>query len=161
MKGLFLGISLLLLGAPVGMAGPAAKPRPPLQITIAPVQAGVTSDTIRPGTATAFVVSARSLVDTETMRITVELQGGARLVTGDTSWIGPARKNEVIRLYVTVASPAKGAGSIRARVSVAPARAARFTAQARFLLGPTQDLQPIRKGVRRQGRAGRSIIEYR
>lgn len=152
---------LILPGAGVSNAGPSHKPLPPLQINIAPTQPGVTSSQINPGDIVEFKVIAVSFMDVQEMRIDVELTGGAKLLSGDTSWSGPAAKNEEKTFTLTVQAPEKGKGRVRARVTLPPSNSTRFSAETEFRLGPEVKNKPEQEPVIKKDRKGRSIIEYR
>lgn len=142
-------------------AEPFRKPLPPLKISIAPV-AGTTSAEIKPGDVVELKVTATSVMEVPEMRIDVRLTGGAKLVSGETSWTGPAAKNEEKSLLLTVQAPEKGKGRVTARVSTPPSKSARFFAQARFELGPEDKIKNKKhEPVIKKDSRGRDIIEYR
>jgi hypothetical protein len=138
-----------------------AKPLPPLQVRITPVQSGITSGQIKPGDLMEFKVTAVSFMDVPELRINVELLGGVKLISGDTSWNGPAAKNEEKGITLTVQVPEKGKGGIRARVSIPPSNGTRFSADAHFELGPKGKAKPEQEPAMKKDRKGRDIIEYR
>ncbi len=150
-----------LMAAFPAYAGPSKKPLPPLRISIAPVQPGITSDQIKPGDIIEFKVIALSSIDVPEMSIKVELVGGAKLVSGDMSWSGPAVKNEAKSITLTVQAPEQGKGMIKARVSLPPSDSTRFSAQTEFRLGPETKTKSAQEPVIKKDRKGRSIIEYR
>lgn len=151
----------LLLTASVCNAAAPRKPMPPVLITIAPSSAGITQDQIKPGDVVAFKVTATSAIDVKEMHIDVHLTRGAKLVSGETSWKGPSAKNEEKTLLLTVQAPERGTGTIRARVSVPPSDGARFSSEARFMLGPEAQAKPEHNAVKKKDSRGRNIIEYR
>ncbi len=122
---------------------------------------GNTSDQIKPGDIVEFKVTALSSIDVPEMNVKVELVGGADLVSGDTTWSGPAAKNEKKTITLIVRAPKKGLGRIKARVSLPPSDGARFSAQAEFRLGPEVKTKPAQEPTVKKDRKGRSIIEYR
>ncbi len=142
-------------------SAPARKPLPPLQISIAPTQPGVTSALIKPGDVVEFKVTAVSFVDVQEMRIDVELMDGAKFVSGDTSWSGPAAKNEEKSFTLTIQTPETGKGRIKARVSLPPSDGTRFAAEAQYMLGPEAKTKPEHEHPVKKDSKGRNIIEYR
>lgn len=144
-----------------GFAAPSGKPLPPLQVRIAPVQAGITSDQIKPGDIVELRVSALSMVDAQELRIKVELVGGAKLISGDTSWNGPAAKNEEKAITLTVQAPMTGKGRIKVSVSSPPADGTRFSGGAEYVLGPNVKMKPEKEYPLKKDSKGRDVIEYR
>lgn len=152
---------ILLLGTPLSYGKQAGKPLPPVQITIVPVQAGLAQEEIKPGDIIDLIITAESFAQTHEMRIEVNLTGGAKLVSGETSWKGSASKNEKKTITLTVQAPEKGKGIIRARVSLPPTGSTRFSSEAHFSLGPEIREKPAKKPVVKKDSKGRRIIEYR
>ncbi len=158
----FLGIFVMCLsaGTAIGMAASGEKPLPPLFISIAAVPPVVNPADIRPGDVVEFKVVARSFMDADTMVIKVDLAEGVELVSGDTSWSGPVARNEEKTVNFTVRAPAKGAGKIKARVSIRGARDEAFSKQVQYEMGveankKTRPIPPVKKDSR-----GRGLIEY-
>ena len=153
---------VILIVLPVlSIAGQARKPLPPLRISIAPVQAGITPDQIKPGDNVEFRITAVSAIEVREMRVDVELTGGAKLVSGDTSWRGAATKNEGKSIILTVQAPENGQGGIRARVNLPPSGNARFSAQAQYVLGHEIKSKPEEEHPVKKDSKGRNVIEYR
>ena len=144
-----------------GAAAPSRKPLPPLRISISPVQPGIISDYIKPGDVIEFKVTALSSIDVPEMSIKVELVDGAKLVSGDTSWSGPAAKNEKKSVILTVQAPEKGKGALRARVSLPQSGNTRFSNQALYELGPEVKFKPEQEHPVKKDHKGRDVIEYR
>lgn len=144
-----------------GAAVPKAKPQPPLMISIAPAQPGVTPENIRPGDVVDFKVTATSMVDTTEMRIEVKLAGGAELVSGELSWTGPALKNEIKILPIRIRVPLKGKGSVKAQLSITLSGGTAFSTSSEYSLGHVEKpkLEPARP-VRKDSK-GHDVIEYR
>lgn len=143
------------------MAGTSRKPLPPLRIIIAPVQQDIMQDQIKPGDIIAFNVSATSSIDVPQMRIEVELTGGAKLVSGDTSWSGPAGKNEEKTIVLTVRAPKSGLGRIKARAIISSSDGTRFSAAGHYVLGKEVKSKPEQEHPVKKDSKGRDIIEYR
>jgi hypothetical protein len=145
------------------------KPLPPLQISIAPAQPGVTPETIKAGDVVDFKVIATSMVDTTEMRIKVKLADGVELVSGDLSWAGPAAKKEEKKLSFSVRVPASGTGKIKAQLTVSTGGGRQLSRAAQYLLltGEQQHEQlEAQKKMRstnpaRKDRRGKDVIEYR
>jgi hypothetical protein len=159
---LYLLLLCVFLSCPIyGAAVPSRKPLPPLRISITPVQSGITPDQIKPGDIVEFKVTALSSIDVPEMSVKVELIGGADLVSGDTSWSGPAAKNEEKSITLTVQAPKKGMGSVKARVSIPPSGGTRFSARAEYVLGPLSKSKPEQEHPVKKDSKGRNVIEYR
>lgn len=139
----------------------AKKPLSPLQIRIAPVQPGITSAQIKPGDIIELKITAVSFIDVQEMRIEVELIGGAKLVSGDMSWSGPASRNEEKTIVLTVRAPEKGKGRINARLSIPPSDSTRFSAETQYVLGPEDKSKPEHEHPVKKDSKGRNVIEYR
>ncbi len=137
----------------------AEKPLPPLTVKIMPVT-GIASDQIKPGDIVDFKIAAVSSIDTEEMRIDVRFTGGAKLVSGDTSWSGPVKKNEEKDILLTVRAPEGGQGRITARASLPPSNNTRFSAEAFYSLGSEPEEKQTEKPVKKKSSKGRDIIEY-
>jgi hypothetical protein len=142
-------------------AGSSRKPLPPLRISVAPVRHDITQDQIKPGDVIEFKISATSSIDVQKMSIEVELTGGAKLVSGDTSWNGPAGKNEEKTIFVTVRTPENGQGRIKARVIIPPSDGTRYSAAAHYVLGREVKSKPEQEHPVKKDRKGRDVIEYR
>ncbi len=153
---------IMLLSAPFAMAGRSRKPLSPLQIRILPERTGLTADQIQPGDVVGFKVTAVSAIDAPKLVIDVELTGGAKLVSGDTSWSGSVAKNEEMSIVLTVQTPRAGKGRIRARAVILPSEGdARFSANALYILGPPEKTMPAVDHSVKKDSKGRNIIEYR
>jgi hypothetical protein len=142
-------------------AGTSHKPLPPLRISIVPVQSGITPDQIKPGDAIEFKIAAVSSIDVPNMSIKVNFSGGAKLVSGDTSWSGPAAKNEEKAIMLTVRAPKTGKGRIRAWVTIPPSDGARFSAGAQYVMGSDAERKPEQEQPVKKDSKGRSVVEYR
>jgi len=141
--------------------GPLSKPLPPLQISITPSQTGITTFDIHPGDTVEFKIAATSSITVSKMHIEVELTNGAELVSGDTSWTGPAMGGEEKSISLTVRAPVKGRGKVSARALISGNSMQSFSAEARYQLGGEDarktEPQPL---VKKDGK-GRNVIEYR
>jgi len=157
----FLLIMTLCGYAATCTAAPSRKPLSPLRITIVPTQAGLSSSQIKPGDVVEFTVTTVSSIDVQELSINIELLGGAKLISGETSWVGPAARNEAKSITLSVQAPEKGRGRVKARVSTPPSGGARFSAVSQFDLGPEVKSKPEQEPVIKKDRRGRSIIEYR
>jgi len=151
----------LVLPAQVCVARPSDKPLPPLQVRIAPTQSGMTGDQIKPGDVIEFRVAAVSSIDAPEMSITVELASGAKLVSGDTSWSGPASKGEEISFVLMVRAPDSGQGMIKVRVTLPRSDGPRFSAGAQYQLGSESKSKPEKEHPVKKDSKGRNVIEYR
>ena len=145
----------------VSAAGPSKKPLPPLQVRITSVQPGITPDQIKAGDTVELKVTAVSFMDGQELRIEVELIGGTKLVSGDKLWSGPLKKNEEKALLLTVQSPEKGRGGIRARVSIPSTDGARFSVETQYMLGFETKTKPEHERPVKKDHKGRNVIEYR
>lgn len=144
----------------------AVKPRSPLQVNISPVQTGLSSTdikpaNIKPGDVVKLKIAGKTFADADELNIKVELYGGVELVSGDTSWSGPANKGEDKTLLITVRTPIRGNGGVRARISMSPSSGATFTAEAEYHLGQKMEKKPDPVPVIKKDNKGREIREYR
>ena len=156
---ILIGESSMISSAKEGTMSP--KPRPPLQISIAPARPGVTPETIKAGDVVDFKVVASSMIDTMEMRIQVKLADGVELVSGDLSWTGPAMKNEIRTLPITIKAPLTGNGSVKAKLSITLSEGSEFTTSSEFVLGggtkpKSESARPVRKDSR-----GHGVVDYR
>lgn len=159
MKRFILALLLAVLLDPLLVQ--AAKPRSPLQVTISAVQSGLTAADIKPGDAVDFKIVGRTFFDAEKLDINVELHGGVELMSGETSWTGPANKGEDKALRITVRAPMHGNGMIRARILMSPSSGAKFAAEAEYRLGRNTEKKPDRLPEIKKDNKGRTIREYR
>lgn len=157
---LFLTISFFA-AAIESPAGTSRKPKPPLEIAIAPEQLGLTSADIKPGDSVAFTITARAQADLTEVVISVDLIGGVELVSGEASWKGGMVRGEAKVLTVTVRAPLKGAGAIKARIRTAGAPGPGFGAETRFDLGGEGKSKPAPKKQIKKDAKGRGVVEYR
>ena len=148
----------LLLYAPLLHA---AKPRSPVQVTIATVQPGLAPADIKPGDAVEFRITGMTVADAGELNLNVELQGGVSLLSGQTSWSGPVKKGEARTLLITVRAPKHGNGRILARISTPPTGGASFAAEAEYLIGQGALKKPAPQPEIKKDNKGRSIREHR
>jgi len=145
-------------------AGPATKPLPPVKISIQPVQPDVSSATILPGDTISFRITAMTFIEARELRVKVELSDGTELVSGQTTWAGPASKNEEKVLILTVRAPQKGVGKISVHAVLPGTAGASFAAESWYLLGAEPNKKAsvfdARPNVKKDGK-GRDVIEYR
>ena len=157
----------LLLGLFVSQdASPAAlssktKPHPPVQISIEPLQSGLLSSNIKPGDVVEFRVTITSMVDTPEMQIQVKLDDGAELISGELSWTGPAMKNEMKILPITIKAPQKGIGLVKAQLSITLSSGIVFTTSSEYELGGTKKPKPESARPVKKDSKGHNVIEYR
>ena len=154
-------IMAVALSGVVEAGGTSSKPQPPVQITINPVQAGITAEAIMPGEVVELKVAAVSMVDTTDMRIQIRLTGGAELVSGSLSWAGPAIKNEIKTLPITVKAPQKGNGAVKAQLSITLSGDTVFTTSSHYVLGVVKKSKPESARPVRKDSKGHDVIEYR
>ncbi len=160
MKQIILFICILFVSVWPGTSLAAGrKALPPLFVTIAPVQTGVTQSSIQPGETLDFLVTARSMTEAPEMRIRIELTGGAELLYGGTSWSGPVEKNTEKQMKITVRTPAKGKGGIKASISLPHDNKPGFRVETTYILGPDTDKKPHREPRIKKDKRGRDIIE--
>ncbi len=143
-------------------AAPSRKPLGPMRITIAPVSAAIMSeDQIKPGDVIEFRVTAVSSIDVPDMDINIELLGGAKLVSGETSWSGPGAKNEEKTILISVQWPEQGQARIKASVSIPPSDSTRFSAVTEYPPVKNKKLKPEQEQPVKKDSKGRDVIEYR
>jgi hypothetical protein len=151
----------LLWAASSGAEAGMRKPQLPVQVTIGPTQAGVTPESIRPGDLVEIAVTATAMTEVTGMRIDAVLSGGAGLVSGDLHWAGTAARGETKRITMTVRAPDKGAGRIRASITLSRNGKQVLKRTAQYVLGADEE-QKRRKPayqLKKDG-TGRDIIEY-
>jgi len=160
-KAMILAVCALTAGSSVVMAGSISqKPMLPVQISITPLQPGITQDTLQPGEVVEFTVKATALADTSEMRLETKLLGGAELVSGMLEWAGPAGKGEEKGIIFTVRLPLKGQGRIKATVTLLREGKRTVKSTIQYVLG--NDELGKRKSepqVKKDGK-GRNIVEY-
>lgn len=137
------------------------KPRSPLQVNISAVQSGLAPADIKPGDTVDFRIIGKSFTDAAALNIKVELHGGAELVSGETTWTGPAKKGEDKTLLISVRAPRHGNGMIRARIAMSPSSGASFAAEAEYLLGKNAQKKPALLPEKKKDSKGREIREFR
>ncbi len=140
---------------------PAGKPSAPLKISISPAQAGLLPADIRPGAVVEFRIRATSHLDAPEMRIKVELTGGMELVSGEVDWKGPVAQAGEKTLTMTVRTPLKGSGEIKARAMIHSAGGPSFSAGASYRPGGVTVNKATPRPPVKKDSAGRDIIEYR
>lgn len=145
----------------------AAKPRAPLLVSISAVQSGLASANIKsgadikPGEVVELEITGRTLADTDELNINVELHGRVTLLSGETSWTGPARKGENKTLLITVRAPMHGNGKVSARISMSPSSSASFAAETEYIMGRSAQKKPAALPEKKKDGKGREIREYR
>ena len=159
MKRFLLALSIAMLFDP--LLAQAAKPRAPLQISIIPVQSGLVAEDIRPGEVVELQITGRTFTDTDELNINVELHGRVTLLSGETSWTGPAGKGEDKTLRITVRAPMHGNGKISARISMSPSSGASFAAGTEYTMGRNAQQKPAALPQIKKDNKGREIREYR
>lgn len=143
------------------------KPRSPLQVSITPIQTSLsasdnkTGTAIKPGDVIKLKITGKSFADVEELKIQVELYGGVELVSGETSWSGPARKGNDKTLLITVRATVLGDGGVRAQILTPPSSGAAFTAEAEYRLGQNALKKPALLPKIQKDHKGREIREYR
>ena len=139
----------------------AAKPRAPLQVSIAPVQSSLSPADIKPGDVVEFKIIGKSFTDADELSINVGLHGGVALLSGETSWTGAAKKGEDKVLLITVRAPRQGNGWIKARISLPPTTEASFAAETEYRFGQSAQKKPAPLPAIKKDNKGREIREYR
>lgn len=164
-----LAIGVLVIGALVMVAGPleaglgtktSGKPKPPVQITISPVNTTIAPTNIKPGDVVEFKITASSHIEAQKMEIRVDLIGGAELVSGETEWNGPVAGNEEKSLVITVRAPLKGHGRIRAKAVIPVSEGTSFAAATSYALGGEEKKEKPRPPAKKDSK-GRDIREYK
>ncbi len=155
----FLSVTGLYAAGAKG-SNPSPKPLPPLRVSIHPVRADLSSDRIQPGGIVELRITAVSGIAAADMRIDLKLEGGAKLVSGETAWEGEAAKDKEITLTVSVRAPNSGKGKVRAVVSLPVSRGPHYSSEVEFELGPAVKQKPEREPVIKKNSRGRSVIEY-
>lgn len=144
-----------------GMRASTGKPRSPLQVSISPVQTSLSPADIKPGDVVEFKITGKTHADAGELKIKVELHGGVELLSGNTTWAGPALKGEDKPLLITVSVPKHGNGMIRARISMSPSSGASFSAEAEYRFGKYAEKKPALLPEIKKDSKGRAIREHR
>lgn len=139
----------------------AAKPRPPLQVSIVPVQANQLVTAIKPGDMVELKIIGTTFVDVSELTIKVKLYGKMEKVAGQTTWSGPLKKGEEKVLMLTVRMPKQGHGRITARIAIPPAPGASFAAEAEYEFGSSKISKSAELPVIKKDSRGSEIREYR
>lgn len=163
----FLAAAFLFLLSVTGLhaagakgGNPSFKPLPPLRVSIHPVRSDLSSERIQPGDIVELRITAVSGIAAADMRIDLKLEGGAKLVSGETVWEGEAAQDKEITLTVSVRAPNSGKGKVSAVVSLPVARGPRYSSEAEFELGPAAKQKPAREPAIKKNSRGRNVIEY-
>jgi hypothetical protein len=144
-----------------GMGASSGKPRSPVQVSISPVKSGISPADIKPGDIVEFKISGKTYTDAGELKINVELLGGVELLSGNTTWAGPALKGEDKLLLLSVIVPKHGNGMIRARILMSPSSEASFSAEAEYRFGTYAEKKPALLPEIKKDSKGRSIREHR
>lgn len=163
MKRFFILLTLLFIPAVIHANGakPSGKPRPPVQVSITPVQTGLLPENIRPGDTVEFKVTAIALTDAKEMQVNIETPGGAEVVSGEDRWSGPMAKGQEKVLLITVRAPQKGHGMVRARAVIHVSEDVKFSAVAVYMLGIDPEEKKKPQPEKKKDSKGRDIMEYR
>lgn len=138
-----------------------AKPLPPVQISITPVQSGLSSSSIKPGDAVDFRVNILSSTDASEMRVRNTLDEGTELIAGDLSWSGAVHKGQEVTVSFTVRAPKKGKGKITSHVDVFSGDVLLYSSKTEYELGAPEKAKPgPPRGIMKDSK-GRDVIEYR
>lgn len=157
----FLAIVCTSAIANAGGTTTHGKPRSPLQVSISPVQAGLVNADIKPNDVVEFKIAGTALVDAGELKLNVDLHGGIELLSGETTWVGPAVKGEAKFLLITVKVPKHGNGMIRARLTASPSSGASFAAETEYRFGKYAEKKPAVLPEIKKDNKGRAIREYR
>jgi hypothetical protein len=139
----------------------SGKPRSPLQISISPVQSGLSPIDIKPGDVVEFKIIGKTHTDAAEVRIKIELLGGVQLLSGNTTWAGPALRGEDKSLLITVGVPRHGNGMIRAQISMSPSSGSSFASEAEYRFGKYAEKKPVLLPEIKKDSKGRAIREHR
>lgn len=159
----FCVLAILCMSATVIAGGmpPSGKPRSPLHVSISPVKSGISPADIKPGDVVEFKISGKTYADAGELNIKVELLGGVELLSGNTTWAGPALKGEDKFLLLTVSVPKHGNGMLRARISMSPSSGSTFAAEAEYRFGTYAEKKPALLPEIKKDSKGRAIREHR
>ena len=138
----------------------AAKPRPPLQVSIAPMQSDLLAAAVKPGDVVELKIIGKTFVDASELSIKVRLYGKMEWVSGETTWSGPLKKGEEKLLLLTVRMPKQGHGRIMARMATPPTPSASFAAEAEYEFGSSTMRKPAELPAIKKDGKGREIREY-
>lgn len=138
----------------------SGKPKPPVQISISPVNTSIAPADIKPGDAVELKVAASSRIEAQKMEIKIDITGGAELVSGETEWSGPVAKNGEKILVITVRAPLKGQGQVKATAVIPVSGGTSFAATASYSLGEEKKKDKPKPPAKKDSK-GRDIIEYK
>lgn len=167
MKKVLMVLIMFVLALPISVnAGwrvsgkTSGKPKPPVQISISPVNTSIAPADIKPGDTVEFKILASSRIEAQKMEIKVDIAGGAELVSGETEWSGPVAKNGEKSLAITVRVPLKGHGRIKAKAVIPVSEGTSFAAAASYTLGEEEKKEKVKPPVKKDSK-GRDIREYK
>jgi hypothetical protein len=150
-----------LLGGSVAWAGTRGKTQLPIEVVVGPTQAGVTAETIKPGSTVEIAVSGTAYTAISDMRIEAALEDGAELVSGELAWSGPASKGDTKQLVFTVRTPTQGNGKIVAAVTLFKDGKPVGERKGQYILGVDNGQKTLKPAYKlKKDSAGRNIIEY-
>ena len=157
-----LAVIILFSAAGAGAAEIKAKPQLPVRIAIEPVQKALKAQGIKPGDIVELRITASTMKDADEVRIDAELQDGAELVSGATSWRGKAAKGAPNELVLGVRAPAGGTGTVKATVRVFRGGKQIMKKETRYFLGgePSGPGRIPAGAVIKKDAKGRDIVEY-
>jgi len=150
------------LGAHAVEKKPSGKPLSPLQVSITPAQSNFSPENVKQGDVVEFRITGKTATDTDKLKISVKLQGGLRLISGDSTWVGALKKGEVKSWLISVKVLKNGVGEIvKVRVSSPNTSGASFTSFAEYRIGRKASKKPELLPDRKMDGKGRSIREYK
>ena len=138
----------------------AAKPRPPLQVSIVPAQADQHTGVIKPGDVVELKIIGRTFVDVSELTIKVKLHGKMEWVSGAMTWSGSLKKGEEKLLLLAVRMPKQGHGRIAAHIATPPTPGASFAAEADYEFGSSAMKKPAELPAIKKDSKGRELREY-
>ena len=157
-----LAVIILCPAAGAGEAVIKPKPQLPVRIAIEPVQRALKAQAIKAGDIVELRITASTLKEADEVRIDAELQDGAELVSGATSWRGKAAKGAPNELVLGVRAPADGTGKVKATVRVYRGGKQIMKKETRYFLGgePSGPGRIPAGAVIKKDAKGRDIVEY-
>jgi hypothetical protein len=152
-------IAWTIAGAEEGGPRVVPKPKPPLSVSIEPVQESEIAATAPSGQAVELRIVVHSLIDQPVINISVSTSGGAEIIAGETSWSGPLSLNAKRAWNISVRASPKGAGKITVRAEEGVGGKGSFRSEVVYELGKSPGKKP-EAGSRVKDRQGRDVIEY-
>lgn len=145
---LYFLIFSLLIGPPPGWA---AKPRPPLQLSL--LQAPLSENQSR------LILSATANFDLTEVALSLDLSADLALIEGSGTWTGPLRKGETQKVEVVVQSPDRAEREVVGKAAIRLAEGETFLQKSVLTLNKPKSKSTPPPVKRKEG--GEEILEFK